>query len=378
MKLLITGGHLTPALAVIEELRQKHPSVEVVFIGRAFLQEREGMQSREREEMEKRSIPYFEIEAPKFHRTYFWRNLEEIPRFLPSVRAVYSILKQHKPDVFLSFGGYLAMPVALLCKMLHIPIITHEQTKTAGMANQWIARLATTVALSYEDSKKFFPREKVVLTGNPVRPSFLKAVRQKPSWAKDCAADVPLLFLTGGSQGSHVLNTTVAAILPQLLQKVYLVHQCGASMNARYLKELMAAKQELPPELQSRYHPAEWFSEEEVAWLFQNATLVLSRSGANTVQEIMVSGVPAIFVPLPFAHNNEQLKNAQWLEDQGSALVLLQKDLLPDALLEMMKTALRRQPTLKKRAVRLSETATAGKAAKELVRLCIQAYEANR
>jgi len=378
MKLLITGGHLTPALAVIEELRQKHPSVEVIFIGRAFLQEREGMQSREREEMEKRSIPYFEIEAPKFHRTYFWRNLEELPRFFPSVKAVYTILKQHRPDVFLSFGGYLAMPVALLCKVLRIPIITHEQTKTAGLANQWIARLANTVAISYEDSKKFFPREKVVLTGNPVRPSFLKTIRQKPAWAKAFNSDLPMLFVTGGSQGSHVLNTTVAAVLPELLQKVCLVHQCGASMNARYLKELLGVRQELPPELQSRYHPAEWFAEEEVAWLFQNSALVLSRSGANTVQEILVSGVPAVFVPLPFAHNNEQLKNAQWLEEQGSALLLLQKDLLPDALLDTLKSALRRQVTLKKRALRLSETAAAGTAAKLLVRLCFEAYEATR
>lgn len=378
MKLLITGGHLTPALAVIEELRLYHKSVEILFIGRAFMQEKEGMKSREQEEMEKRGIPYFEIEAPKFHRTYFWRNLEELPRFFPSLKTVYQLLRKEKPDVLLSFGGYLAMPVALLCKLLRIPVVTHEQTKTAGLANQWIARLAHTVAVSYEDSRKFFPREKTVLTGNPVRPSFLKEIFQRPKWAKTIPSDISLLFVTGGSQGSHVLNTTMAAILPDIVKKMAVVHQCGSSAGSVYLKELEAVKSGLPEAHRSRYYPAEWFSEVDVAWLFQNATLVLSRSGANTVQEIMISKVPAIFVPLPFAHNNEQLKNAQWLVEQGSALLLLQKDLLPEQLMETIQSGLRRYATLKKRAEKVAQHSVSAHAAKHLVQLCISAYETTR
>ena len=378
MKLLISGGHLTPALAVIEELRVSHPDVQVVFIGRAFLQEKEGMKSREREEIEKRNIPYHEIQAAKFHRTYLWRNAEELGRFLPSLKQVYTILKQDKPDVFLSFGGYLAVPIAVVCKILGIPVVTHEQTKTAGLANQWIAHFASRVAVSYEDSRKFFPREKTVITGNPVRPSFLRAMKTAPDWLTQLDIHTPLIYVTGGSQGSHVLNTTLSAILAELTKHATVIHQCGASVGSNYVKELQVAKDALFPELQKRYYVQEWFAEQDVAWLFQHARLVLSRSGANTVQEIVVSKIPAVFVPLPFAHNNEQLKNAQWLTEQGSALLLLQKDLLPTALLQTLLEALNNHKDMRKQAEKVAKQSPTIHAAEHIVSLCLQAYEASR
>ena len=374
MKILISGGHLTPALAVIHAIRQRSPRTQIVFVGREYMQEKEKMQSREREEIEKQHMKFYEIPAAKFHRTHVFRNVEEFFRFIPSIKKSYDIITAEKPDIFLSFGGYLAVPLALVSYGLHVPVLTHEQTKTAGMANQLIAHVATKVLISYEDSKQFFPRKKTLFTGNPLRPSFARNFRKKPEWLKQVPLTLPLVYVTGGSQGSHIINQTLRNILPELTQSYLVVHQCGASQGSSYLHDLEEARNALPPQKQKRYILREWISEEDVAWLFQHAALVVARSGANTVHEIAVSKVPAIFIPLPFAHNNEQVKNAMPLVEQGSAVILPQKDLVPSMLLQTIRVAIRRKETMQKHA-ELMGTQEMNDAASRIAEYCFTLYE---
>ena len=347
MKVVMSGGHLTPALAVIHAFRITAPKTKIIFIGREFSQEKEHMRSRERDEMKKLHIPFFTIEAAKFHRTYFLRNFLEIFRFFPSLRHVYTILKSERPEVFISFGGYLAVPISIVCKMMNIPIITHEQTRTGGLANQLIAHLADTVAISFEHSKKYFPKHKVVLTGNPVRPAFHEVFRKKPEWLQHVPLNKPIVYVTGGSQGSQVLNQTLRLLLPSLTKHVILIHQCGGSASSHYLHELEAEQELLPTQQKKQYIVREWIKEEDVAWIFQHADLVVARSGANTVHEIMMSQVPAIFIPLPFSHMNEQLKNAQILEEKGAAVVIQQHDLIPKKLYETILMCLRKSDRMR-------------------------------
>lgn len=366
---LISGGHLTPALAVIDEIHAMNPRNRVVFIGREYAQERERQKSREREEMELRHIPFYPIRAAKFHRTYLFRNGMELSKFFPSLYQVFQIIQNTHPDVFLSFGGYLAFPVAMVCKLCGIPIVTHEQTRTVGLANQVIGKFANTIAVSYEDSMKYFPKEKTVHTGNPIRPALMKYTRAKPDWM-NVTLNKPLLYITGGSQGSHVINQTVSRSLQKLLRTYIVVHQCGGSSGQQYAKTLSDIRSKLSDELKPFYIIREWISDEDVAWLFQHAELVVSRSGANTVQEIIYNKVPAIFIPLPFAHNDEQAKNAQWLEDHGSAMIIPQKDFLPETFAETVARAHRRIATMKARAEELRKFHMED-AAHHLVDVCI-------
>lgn len=377
MKVVISGGHLTPALAVIHAFQKSRRPVELVFIGREFMQEKEQMLSREKEEMAKRNITFYDIPAAKFHRTHILRNIEEITRLFPSLHQTYQILSKERPDLFLSFGGYLAFPIALVCRILNIPVITHEQTKTAGLANQVIAYLATKIAVSFEESKKFFPKEKVVLTGNPLRPAFARASSKKPAWLSSLpktSDQLPMIFVTGGSQGSHIINTTLSAILDPLTKRAVVVHQCGTSADSAYLRDLEKQRTQLSLAQQRRYVVREWINEEDVVWMFQHASLVVSRSGANTVQEVVVSKVPAIFIPLPFAHNNEQLKNAQAAAAKGSAVIIGQKDLIPSTLLRTITSCLRRYPVMKKRAEILTQD-DGSDAAKRLIAACFEVYD---
>ena len=372
----MSGGHLTPALAVIHAFRAQSPKTRIVFVGREFTQEREQMMSRERDEMQKLRIPFYSITAAKFHRTYFLRNFGELLRFVPSLKQTYDIFSLEKPDLLILFGGYLAVPLAIVARILHIPVITHEQTRTYGMANKAISYLAEKVAVSSEESKKFFPRKKVVVTGNPVRPAFMEQFRKKPEWLSTTPINKQLIYVTGGSQGSHVLNQTIKTLIPELTKQMIVVHQCGASAGGAYARELETVRGQLPTQQQRRYVIREWVSEQDVAWLFQHVDLVIARSGANTVHEILVSKVPAIFIPLPFSHANEQYKNAQMLSNSGAAVIIQQQDLIPKTLIDSIKKCLKRGDGMRKRAEELNHDSSVN-AAEQIVSLAREVYAAH-
>lgn len=366
--ILISGGHITPALATIEYFQKHHPDVRLVFIGRKYSQEQQKQLAKEEELARSMNIPFYSIDAAKFHRANWWRNIEEVGKIIPSLWRAYHVITKENVDLFLSFGGYLAVPVAFVSKLLRKKVITHEQTKTTGLANELIAFFADKVAVSFPESLRFFPKEKTVLTGNPIRPSILRTYTKRPDWIPE--VNKPILYITGGSQGSQVINNAVSFILEELTEKFLIIHQCGQSEHHRYLHELRERAEALPENMAKNYVVQEWIDEKEVSWLFQHAALTLSRSGANTVLEITLHGVPAIFVPLPFSHNNEQYKNAQVLEDAGAALILDQKDLTPETLLDTIRLAYSQRTNMQRRAAKLKDELRID-GAKQLGELCL-------
>lgn len=337
MNVYITGGHLTPALAVVDELQKKYPAVNIFFVGRQTAQTTTRQPSHERREVEARNVPFLSIEAAKFHRAQAWLNFWEFLKLIPSIRTVLGFFRQNKPDIILSFGGYLSLPVALAGKLYRARLILHEQTKAAGLANQVLSRIADVIAVASEESLIFFPSHKTVVTGNPIRQSLFREYKIPPKWLFAVSAQKPLLYITGGSQGSQVINRTVAGILPKLTRDFVVVHQCGVSLDQHELKELEKERVKLSEELQPRYIVREWIEEKEVSYLFRHARFVISRAGANTVQELILSGTPAIYIPLPFAYNDEQFRNIEVLLDEKASLCILQKDLIPDTLLQKVR-----------------------------------------
>ena len=366
--ILVSGGHITPALATIEYLQQKHPEVRIVFVGREYSQVKERQVAKERELSEELGIKFYAVTAAKFHRTMWWRNGEELLRWIPSLWEAYRILKIEKIDLFLSFGGYLAVPFALMAKLLGKKVVTHEQTITSGLANEVIAQVADKIAVSFEESRKHFPKHKTVLTGNPLRKSLLREYTRRPGWIPDL--NVPILYITGGSQGSQTINNAISQILPELTEKFLVVHQCGQSQNQHYLRGLLDVAEDLPPKQRERYVVAEWIDEKDFSWILQHSALAVSRAGANTMLEITLHAVPTIFIPLPFSHNNEQEKNAMTLVDAGAALILDQQDLTPDTLLNTIMTASAQRAHLRRRAEKLRDLQITD-GAKRLGELCL-------
>lgn len=361
MKLLITGGHLTPALAFIDYLQTNHPSVNCFFVGRKYAQRSSGQLAHEETEVSKRKVTFIPFDSGKFTTRNPIKLIHEGGLFFTAFIRAFFILMTTKPTSILSFGGYLAVPIVLVGWILRIPIVTHEQTVTMGYANRVISLFAKKVAVSHADSADFAPKTKTVLTGLPIRSS-LAIPRNKPSWLPKVLSK-PILYITGGSQGSEIINSTIQNCLKDLTKQWLVIHQCGLASNRNYLRELQSASQSLPPASKNRYFVHEWITDEELGWIYQNASLVVSRSGANTVAELSAFQLPSIMVPLPFSHQNEQLRNAQILEKVGLAVVIEQKQLNPHTLLEIISVV---GSNLKRPTIRKEITLTLAQASAQL------------
>ena len=334
-RILVTGGHLTPAIAVIEELHRRG-DWEIMFVGRARAQEGSDSLAREMHEIPKLGVKLVTIPAGKLPKKLNRLALRAILRVPLGFLAAYMKVKRLKPDVILSFGGYVALPVALSGKLLGIPIVTHEQSVHGGLANSIIVLFADVLAVSWAESGEHFKKE-VVVTGNPIREAIVKGIRKS---LEVQIGDRPLLYITGGNQGAHTINSLIGKILNRLLIRFTIIHQCGMTKNGSDLRLLTQVRSSLPEALRRRYLVKDWFSAEEVAWILNRADLVISRSGANVVSELAFTGVKAILIPLPHARKNEQLNNANLLKQAGTAEIILEKNLSSAILLRTIDVML--------------------------------------
>lgn len=362
MKIVISGGHLTPALAMIDHIQAQHPTDVLYFIGRRYSQDKNKQLSNEAKEVEQRGVKFFSYSAPKLGQNTPVATVLLAPRMVKATLAALWFFIRHRPDVFLSFGGYLAVPLAVAAAILGIPTVTHEQTKAAGFANQLIAKVARKVALSDAESKSFFPSGKTILTGNPLRPKLFEK-QPTPAWYPS-GISKPILYITGGNQGSEILNTTTQHVLRNLVSQWFVIHQCGnATQRWNYKAELEHQRKQLPTTLQKHYVVNEWVSEEELGWIYQHATVAIGRAGANTVAELIAHRLPAILVPLPFAHHDEQYKNAEYMKNLGGAEIILQKDLTTDYLLKTLNVMKKYHRTMR---MHLAEVSNDQKSAEKL------------
>jgi UDP-N-acetylglucosamine--N-acetylmuramyl-(pentapeptide) pyrophosphoryl-undecaprenol N-acetylglucosamine transferase len=235
------------------------------------------------------------------------------------------ILKKFKPDVVVGFGGYVSFPVALAAKTLKIPVVIHEQTLEAGGANRFIGKFADKICISFDSSLKYFPKEKVVLTGNPIREAI-----HHPKKKFQIDSNDPVIYVTGGSQGSHFINHLVSQTLASLLDKYILIHQTGDSSEFRDFDKLSILKEGLNNNKRDRYIISKFYSPYEVGSVMRRADLVISRAGVNTISELIVLEKPSYLIPLPISQKDEQLKNAEFLKKLGLGEVGNQKSLTPE------------------------------------------------
>lgn len=311
----ITGGHITPALAVIEELQRTHADWALMVIGRRHIFEGESAVSQEEQLVRALGVSFYALTTGRLQRAWTGASVLSLAKIpVGFVTALFTLMRT-RPSVILSFGGYIALPVALAGAILHIPVVTHEQTAGLGFANSLIARLAQRVLLARE-------------TGVPLRRRLLDSARpRKPSYMG--VSSLPIIYITGGSTGALTLNSLIYPLLPILCQSYVIIHQAGErnkdiSLNARH---------SLPPEIRKNYIVTGYTDVDALSWIYRHALLVIGRSGANTVAEVSALGVPALCIPLPWSAGGEQKKNAQLLADAGMAVVLDQQTISQNMLL---------------------------------------------
>jgi len=337
-KIVITGGHLTPALAVIEELKKR--GWEIIFLGRKYAAEGVKTPSVESEIIPKMGIPFYTLAAGRIQRRFTRFTIPAILRIpVGFIQAIF-YLWRFSPDVVLSFGGYVSAPVVFAGWLLGIPVITHEQTTVKGLATKFNSLFAKKIAVSWKVNLGDFPKSKVVFTGNPIRKDIFK-FDQKIWQGLNFEKKLPLVFITGGNQGSHTINMTVGEIISQLVKTSNVFHQCGHLNAFGDFEKLEEIRNKLPDDLKNRYRVKKYLDGKEMGTLLYKADLVVSRAGANTITELAALGKPCILIPLPWLYQNEQEKNARMLEKVGIAEVLLQKDLSPENLLKLVKKMLK-------------------------------------
>jgi UDP-N-acetylglucosamine--N-acetylmuramyl-(pentapeptide) pyrophosphoryl-undecaprenol N-acetylglucosamine transferase len=353
MKLLIVaggGGHFAPALAVIQKLPK---TVEVMVAGRKYAFEADKALSLEYQTCHKLGIKFASITTGRLQRDFSRHSLNMFVKmpigFLQSVKT----LKDFKPDIILSFGGYVSLPVCLAARFLNIPIIIHEQTFGAGLANKIVGKFAQKILISWEQSKKFFPGDKVILTGNPLRKlsspnssHFAKASRDRQFSIPN--EKLPLIYITGGSGGSHDINVLIEQSLEKLLEKYIVIHQTGDAKEFSDFDRLEKKKETFSLKLQQRYVATKFVEPDQVFGILEKADLVICRSGINTVTELLSIGKPALFIPLPYGQQNEQLTNALFVKRLGLAEIAEQKNLTSDSLLSLINTMLKNVDSYKK------------------------------
>lgn len=325
MKILIIGGHLAPALCVIQELPK---DAEILYVGRKYTLEGDKAVSLEYKTISSRGIAFTELKTGRLQRSITLHTIPSLGKIPYGFLQAVKIINKFKPDVIAGFGGYLSLPVIAAGYFLKVPIVIHEQTLDVGLANKYGARFAKKVCISFESSRKYFPKEKVVLTGNPVKKNESKIIRRiKLPGGK------PVIYITGGSQGSHFINLLVLGSLSGLLGKYILVHQTGGAMKFKDFEKLSLLKGSLNAEKSNNYIISKFFEPMETESIMVQADLVVSRAGMNTVAELAVLKKPSLLIPIPVSSNNEQFKNALFLKKLGLGEVEEQKNLNPESFL---------------------------------------------
>lgn len=310
-----TAGHVTPNIALLPEL--KKAGFEISYIG--------SYNGIEKKLIEEQGIPYYGISSGKLRRYLDLKNFTDPFRVLKGCHEARKLMKQLKPDIVFSKGGFVSVPVVFAAKHFHIPVIIHESDMTPGLANRLSIPSATKVCCNFPETVKQLPEGKAVLSGSPIRKELKHgSVAAGLSFA-GLSGTKPVICIIGGSQGSAAINQAVRSILPELLADYQIIHLCGKDNIDNSL-------------LQTSGYAQFEYVKDELKDVFAAADLIISRAGANAICEILALRKPNILIPLPLsASRGDQLLNAASYEKQGFSKVIQEEDLSDKTLLSAIK-----------------------------------------
>lgn len=349
MKIMFTGGHLTTALAIIDEIQdQSTDQHTIVFVGRKHANEHEQALSLECKEIQSRQIKFIDLPATRLSRVlsqeFFIRLLKLPDTYIRS----YKILSKEKPDCIFTCGSYIGLPIAIVGWLMGIPVYMHEQTIHPGLANQLIGQFATHIFVAFKEARDYFDRKKTTISGNPLRTHIFHVIKQPFHIKKDH----PVIYVTGGSLGSHSINQHIERIIHKLLKSAIVIHQTGNVEEYHDYERLQKIRSGLPVHLRERYFIRTHFQTDEIGYVYHLADLVVGRSGANTFFELIALQKPAVFIPLPWSSYQEQQQHAQLFVDAGTG-ELFDQAYSSKQLLQMIRSVLDNIETYKENFTKL-------------------------
>jgi UDP-N-acetylglucosamine--N-acetylmuramyl-(pentapeptide) pyrophosphoryl-undecaprenol N-acetylglucosamine transferase len=330
MKVVMTGGHHSSALPIIHCVQAQNLDVQIYWMGHKHSLKNDKNDTLEYKEITALNIPFFELKTGKVYKSLSVKNVVKIVRGLI---ASYIYLNKVKPDLIVSFGGYLAVPVVIAGWLQKIPIITHEQTTVVGYANRLISLFADKILISWKASAKYFNPDKTVFTGIPLRDSIFESTSQ----SFNVNNNLPTIFVFAGKTGSVTINGIVREAFPQLLELCNIIHQCGDYSEASDFEKLSSTYSKIEKQVPGKYNVRKFILEDTIGEAYNLADMVVSRAGAHTVSELMALEKPALLIPISWVSHNEQLENAKVVKNSGMGEILLEKDLTVYNLVERVK-----------------------------------------
>lgn len=306
-----TAGHVTPNIAMIPRLKELGYTI-------SYIGSYEGIEKKLIEEM---GIPYYGISSGKLRRYFDVKNFSDPFRVIKGFTEAKKLMKQLKPDVVFSKGGFVTVPVVIAASRKKIPTFIHESDMTPGLANKISIPFATKVCCNFPETVSSLPADKAVLTGTPIRQELMEGSRERALDFTGLSPDKPVIMIIGGSLGAVAVNNAVRAILPELLEKFQVIHLCG---KGKLDESLMETKGYVQYE----------YIKKELTDLFALADLVISRAGANAICELSALKKPNLLIPLSArASRGDQILNARSFERLGYSMVLEEEEITNEKLL---------------------------------------------
>lgn len=318
-----TGGHIFPAISIANAIREVYPDTEFLFVG--------ALGRMEMEKVPAAGYPIIGLPVRGFDRKKVWNNIGVVRDLIRSLGLARKAIRDFKPDVAVGVGGYASGPTLYMARQMGIPTVIQEQNSYAGVTNKLLAPKASAICVAYDRMERFFPKEKILVTGNPVRQDLLKPgiSREEACAYFGLKPELPVVLVIGGSLGARTLNESIHAGLPLFEKKqVQVIWQTGKA----YAEKAVAA---VADQGASLVHAMPFIARMDLA--YQAADLVVSRAGASSISELCLLEKPVILVPSPNVAEDHQTKNARALSEKDAAVLITDAQ----ARVSLVDTALR-------------------------------------
>lgn len=319
-----TGGHFYPIIAVAERVLEIGEKEHLTGLELYYVSD----DPYNKDLLTRMQLHFIAIPAGKWRAYFSLRNFVDIFKILYGCFIALIRLAILYPDVIFGKGGYASFPPLFAARILRIPVVIHESDIVPGKVNRWIGNYATRIALSYPEAEKYFShKDRIALTGQPIRKALLQIPSEDPYQALTLESGVPVILVIGGSQGAGKINENLIDIMPRLIEHCQVIHQTG---EANYAWMQKRAEGVLSGNIHAkRYHPFPYLESRQLSLAAKAATLVISRAGSG-IFEIALWGKPSILIPLPLAHNDHQRENAYSYARTGATTVIEEQNLKPE------------------------------------------------
>ena len=302
-----TGGHIFPAISIANAIKNKCPNADILFVG-----------AENRMEMEKvpaAGYPIIGLPVSGFDRKHLLKNIKVLFRLFKSIRLADKTVKSFSPDIAVGVGGYASGPTLWAAARKGIPTLIQEQNSYAGVTNKLLASKAKAICVAYENMERFFPKDRIILTGNPVRQELQNDTISREEAIRFFNLDPSkkTILVIGGSLGARTINNSIAAGIEKIPQNIQLIWQSGKGYDTQAQKALEEKKPENIKQMP-------FISRMDMA--YKASDLVISRAGASSISELCLLGKPVILIPSPNVAEDHQTKNAQALSTKNAALMI--------------------------------------------------------